>query len=580
MILLDVDGVAASRPERDLFRDVSLTVSDGDRIGVVGINGTGKSTLLRVMAGFSSPEDGEVRRGRDVRVAVLDQEAELPDTSVLDAVGSGWRVEAVLDRLGMTPLLARAVSTLSGGQRRRVALARALVAEADLLLLDEPTNHLDLGAVDWLATELDRFRGGLVIVTHDRWLLDRLTTRVVELDRGRAHLHDGGYASWLADRVDREEQAARAESARRTLARQELAWLRRGARARRRKPRSRLASAHAVLGGGPEAAARDGDLDLAAFGTPRLGRTVVELHGAGFVHTDGTEVLHGVDLDLAPRDRLGVVGANGSGKSTLLGLLSGRLTPTGGEVVRGTTVQVAELDQRGVELDPDQRVRDAVAGGARRADHRDTDLLDRFWYDADARAAPVGTLSGGERRRLQLLLVLARRPNVLLLDEPTNDLDLDTLRALEDHLEAFAGTVVVVSHDRTLLERTCERFVLVEGASVRPVASLDEALAGSARSPAEAPGRNGGGGGRPGRSGGSARRRRAPSHLAKLLRSAEAEVERLTARRDDLVRELGEAGVGHADREATAVELARVEAELAAAEERWLALAEEAEGGR
>ncbi|MFQ5558109.1 MAG: ABC-F family ATP-binding cassette domain-containing protein, partial [Acidimicrobiales bacterium] len=418
MILVDIDGVTVSRPGRPLLDGVSVTVTRGDRIGVVGINGTGKSTLLGVLAGRVEPESGVVRRGRGVTVAHVAQVADLPAGTVRAAVGEDWRGEAVIDRLGLGSLIDTDVGRLSGGEEKRVQLARALVADADLLVLDEPTNHLDVDAIEWLEKELAGFKGGLVIVTHDRHLLDRVTTKIVELDRGRAHHHDGGYPGYLDGRARREERQAAAESSRRNLARRELAWLRRGAPARTRKSKARIESATALVRGRPSAPARSGGLAFGAVhdATPRLGDQVIELHDVIVGFGGRPPLVEGLDLLLDRRERLGVVGANGSGKSTLLEVLEGRRAPLAGRVVHGPTVRVVLHDQRGRDLDPDRRVRDVVAGDGAEPTWWDAGLLERFWFDDDAQWSPVGLLSGGERRRLQLVLTLAARPNVLLLD--------------------------------------------------------------------------------------------------------------------------------------------------------------------
>jgi ABC transport system ATP-binding/permease protein len=592
VILVDLERVSAARPDRPLFEDLSLTVATGDRIGVVGRNGTGKSTLLRVVAGAGEPESGVVRRGRGATVSFLPQRPELAGRTVADAVGGGWEAAAVLDRLGMGGTGDGELGTLSGGQAKRVALAGVLLGGADLLVLDEPTNHLDLDAVAWLEDRLDEHRGGLVLVTHDRHVLDRLTTRVLELDRGEAHVHDGGYRAWLEARAEREERAAAAEATRRILARKELAWLRRGAPARTRKPKARIAAATAVVEGGPAAPERAGELDLAMASTPRLGDKVVECAGLGHRYGDGPWLFRGLDLLLDRRERLGVVGPNGSGKSTMLDVLAGRRAPAAGRVETGPTVRVGYWDQTGIELDPGQRVRDAVAGPNRVAGPEEGALLERFWFDADAQYAPIGTLSGGERRRLQLLLVLGARPNVLLLDEPTNDLDLDTLRALEDFLDGWPGALVVVSHDRAFLERTVEDVLALDGdggAGLVPggYASWEEerrrrrtGRTARAARPAVPP--------RPAdrRPDRAADRTpagtRSHSTLRHLLRQAERDVAAAEAARDAAAAALA-AATGSGDHRALAEAgeaAAAADLRLADAEERWLTIAEEAEAAR
>jgi ABC transport system ATP-binding/permease protein len=621
VILVDAVDLAASRPGKPLFARLSLTVASGDRLAVVGVNGSGKSTLLGVLAGTVEPESGVIRRGRGARVVALDQAAALPEGTVRQAVGETWRApgpggpagsaesgkhraEALLDRVGMAALADADVRSLSGGQAKRTALAGALAAvgessEGDLLILDEPTNHLDMDAIAWLEERLAGFRGGLVLVTHDRHLLDRLSTSILELDRGRAQVHDGGYASYLGARAERAEREAATERKRRNLARAELAWLRRGAPARTRKPKADVAAARAVVGGRPPAPARADDLPLADLvQTPRLGDTVVELHGV----TDGYGdhmLFKVVDLLLGPGERLGVIGINGSGKSTLLDLLAGRRRPRAGRIVHGSTVRLGYYDQRGAELPSDRRVREVVAGPTRQPDWTDAALLERLWFDDDAQWAPIRLLSGGERRRLQLALVLRQAPNVVLLDEPTNDLDLDTLRALEDMLDAWPGTLVVVSHDRAFLERTVEDVVVLDGRGhvgkvpggyaayearwraarrrgrAAEVAGVGAGVgSGSGAGPQEAParGRRRGDGGSQGE-----RTGRTPSTLRHLLRGAETEMRRLQDRQAALEAELAGAMGDHVALASVGEELSVVSRELAAVEEKWLVLAEEAE---
>jgi ATP-binding cassette subfamily F protein uup len=640
VILVDAADLAASRPGKPLFAGLSVTVASGDRLAVVGVNGSGKSTLLGVLAGAVEPEAGTVRRGRGARVVALDQAAALPEGTVRQAVGETWEADALLDRVGMAALAAADVSSLSGGQAKRTALARALAAvgesnEGDLLILDEPTNHLDMDAIAWLEERLAGFRGGLVLVTHDRHVLDRLTTRILELDRGRAHVREGGYASYLETRAERAEREAATERKRRNLARAELAWLRRGAPARTRKPKADVASARArevepvgeavaraarsgaaraestprragapgrrlIAEGRAPAPARADELPLAELvGMPRLGDTVVELHGVADGYGD-LLLLEGVDLLLGAGERLGVVGVNGSGKSTLLDLIAGRREPRAGRIVRGSTVRVGYYDQRGAELTLDQRVREVVAGPARQPDWSDAALLERLWFDDDAQWAPVRLLSGGERRRLQLVLVLRQGPNVLLLDEPTNDLDLDTLRALEAMLDSWPGTLVVVSHDRAFLERTVEDVVVLDGrghvGKVPGGYAAYEAGRRDARRPGRAAEVAGVGAGvragaparevdRPARRGrlrsadrGSGQPSgRTPSTLRHLLRQAETELRRLQDRQATLEAELAGAMGDYVALACVGEELSAVSGELAAAEEHWLALAEEAE---
>ena len=615
MILLDATDLAASRPGRQLFSDVSLTMSTGDRLGLVGINGTGKSTLLRVLAGKAEPEEGTLRPGRGSRVVMLDQADDLPTGTVHHAVAPGahpereWEVDVILSRLGIGDLAEVSTDRLSGGQAKRVALARALVEvgpgggpddDSVLLILDEPTNHLDIDAIAWLEDRLAGHRGGLILVTHDRHVLDRLTTRILELDRGKAYVHEGGYASYLEARFEREAQAATAESVRKNLAKKELAWLRRGAPARTAKPKAHIRSATAIVNGKAEAPARRGEMPL-HLETPRLGDQVIELHGIGHQFgPDAPWLFRGVDLLLDPRERLGVVGPNGAGKTTLLQVMGGRIQPAEGRVVVGSTVELAVWDQRGADLDPNMRVRDAVSGPARKADWSDSSLLERFWFDGDAQWAPIGTLSGGERRRLQLLLTLAKRPNVLLLDEPTNDLDLESLRALEDFLDDWPGALVVVSHDRAFLERTVADVVVID--DTHDVERLPGGYATWERSrrqtgssaAATSAARSGSGKGKPsagstttGATGGSAPaagsgaapvKTRSPSTLGRLMKDAEKDMRKLDKARSALVDKL--AATDPADHQALAAvghELAEVDARLAETEETWLALGAELE---
>ena len=593
MILIDAAGLKASRPNRPLFADVSLTLSDGDRVGVVGINGCGKSTLLRFLSREATPEAGEVRWGRGARVGFLTQQPVLPAGTVRDAVGAGWEGEAMLDRLGMAALVDSRTDELSGGQAKRVALARLLCGEYEALILDEPTNHLDLDAIKFLEEWLAAYRGGLVLVTHDRHVLDRVTTKVLEIDRGTAYLHmpvgkhaGSGYAAYLAGRAEREERAEAAEQVRKNLAVKELAWLRRGAPARTAKPKARIATATALVQGKAQAAAREGSLEL-SMGSQRLGSKGIEARDITFSWPDGTPVLGGVNVAFEPGDRVGIVGPNGAGKSTLLDLIAGRLTPTGGEVECGTTVKIGYYDQLGRGLDLTQRVREAVAGNKGEPSLADVILMKKFWFDGDAQFAPIGTLSGGERRRLQLLLTLTEQPNVLLLDEPTNDLDLDTLRALEDFLDDWPGIVVTVSHDRSFLDRVTDELLALDGRGgaqwIRGgVATWLAAHQATANVPQQA-GKSSGQGKAPSAPPVISRApvakpasNRTPSTVRRQLGQAERDLATATARRDVVLAELHDA-LDHREMAALGERLARAQEVVDTAEETWLALAAEAE---
>ena len=602
MILIDAQGLKASRPNRPLFDNISLTLNDGDRIGVVGLNGCGKSTLLRILSGDYAPDAGVVRYGRGSRIGILAQQPALPSGSVRDAVSADWRGEAMLDRLGMSGLIDAQTNELSGGQQKRVALAKLLVSEWDALILDEPTNHLDLDAIAYLEEWLANFRGGLILVTHDRHVLDRVTTKVLEIDRGKAYLHmpaqrsDGsGYAAYLAARIEREEQAVTAEQKRKNLARTELAWLRRGAPARTTKPKARIAAATELVNRRPEAAARSGEIGL-SLGNQRLGSKGVELHGVGFSWPTarpnagasgdaGALVLNPFDHELEPGDRLGIVGPNGAGKSTLLDLISGRLKPSHGHLDIGSTVKIGYYDQLGRELNVNQRVREAVAGDKGQPSIEDNQLMRQFWFDGDTQHAPISTLSGGERRRLQLLLTLIEQPNVLLLDEPTNDLDLDTLRALEDYLDEWPGIVVVVSHDRVFLDRTVIDVLALDG--VGGAAVVRGGVAGWLKQRKSAPTEQ---------MSGSQRGKliatptiaatelaqkpkstKSPSTLRRMVAQSETALAKATAELEKITAQMSAAGNDHVKLAKISEELAKAQAKVNSAEETWLALAAEAE---
>ncbi len=642
MVVIDASALTVSRPDKPLFTNLYVTIHEGDRLGVVGINGCGKSTLLRILSGETAPESGIVRRGRGVHVATLEQDPKLAKGTVRTAVVRGlesaatWEAEAVLDRLGMGGLLDADTSTLSGGQAKRVALARVLVTESELLILDEPTNHLDLDAIAWLEERLARRRGALIMVSHDRHVLDRVCTKVLEIDRGDGYMHEGGYQGFLDGRAAREESVAVSEQTRQNLARRELAWLRRGAPARTRKPKAHIEAATALINERPKAAAREGSFGLAAATArtgegqrdpssaqgsyrnnlderlaPRLGNKVIDLHNVGhhFARKDGSpgpSLFRKLNVLLGPGERYGIVGANGTGKSTLLDIIASRIIPAEGHVEVGPTVRVGYYDQRGRTLDLSQRVREAVAGKTRPpGTPEDKRLMEQFWFNDDAQFATIGTLSGGERRRLQLLLVLADRPNVLLLDEPTNDLDLDTLRALEDFMEDWPGTLVVVSHDRAFMDRTVEEVLSIEGGRASLVsggyagwrAQREERLskstgtAGKTASVSGPPVPSSAGFSRTSAKAGvlgvpsalssdpapAGSIKRSASTLRQLLKDAERDLSRATKERDKLTAELETAGSDYEVVTRIGTRLAEVQATLESAEERWLEIAAEGE---
>ncbi|TSD99747.1 ABC-F family ATP-binding cassette domain-containing protein [Skermania sp. ID1734] len=469
--LINLEQVSKSFGITMLLDSVSLGVHEGDRIGVVGLNGGGKTTLLEILSGVTEPDSGRVSRVGGLRLAVVTHRGTLPpDATIgdvvigpLDAAEHEWagdaRIRNVLSGLGIADLgLEASVADLSGGERRRVALAAALVQDLDLLVLDEPTNHLDIEGVQWLAQHLLERRSALVVVTHDRWFLDTVATRTWEVVGGRVETYEGGYGDWIFARAERARQADAAEARRRNLARKELAWLRRGPPARTSKPRYRIEAAEALIADVPPP--RD-TVALNTFARRRLGRVVVELENAALQTPDGRVLVDDLTWRLGPGERIGLVGVNGSGKTTLLRALAGDAELAAGRRVQGQTVHIGWLRQELDDLPTDVRVLEAVQEIAQRITLGDKEisagqLAERLGFSPARQRTPVGDLSGGERRRLQLTRILMAEPNVLLLDEPTNDLDIDTLQQLEDLLDGWAGTLVVISHDRYLIERICD----------------------------------------------------------------------------------------------------------------------------
>ncbi len=492
--LLGGEHVHIEFPAKIVLDDVTVGVSEGDRIGIVGRNGDGKSSLMNVLTGRIAPDTGRVTRRGGLRVGMLAQVDDLPATGSVRSTVVGdrpeheWlgeaRIRDVLIGLLGDLDIETPVEALSGGQRRRVSLARLLVDDWDLIALDEPTNHLDVEGIAWLAAHL-RSRwpadsGALLLVTHDRWFLDAVCTRMWEVHDAQVEPFEGGYGAYVLQRVERQRQSAAAEDRRRNILRKELAWLRRGAPARTSKPKFRLDAATQLTEDEPPPRNR---VELAKLATARLGKDVVDLLDAGVSFGDQT-VLRDVEWRIAPGERTGILGPNGAGKSTLLGLVAGTVTPTGGRVKRGTTVRVATLSQRLTELDDiaDLRVREVLdrqrasylAGGK---ELTPAQLLERLGFGSSELSTPVRDLSGGQQRRLQLLLVLLSEPNVLILDEPSNDLDTDMLAALEDLLDSWPGTLLVVSHDRYLLERaTDQQYAIFDGRLRHLPGGVDEYL--------------------------------------------------------------------------------------------------------
>lgn len=470
--LLNIEKVSKSFGRAPLLDEVSLGVQVGDRIGVVGRNGGGKSTLLKVMTGLEPADSGRVTMGNDVRVGVLSQAAEIDSSQIVRdfLVGDRPEHEWMSDRRTRDCLnallggfeevrLDRPISQLSGGERRRVELAALLLHELDLLVLDEPTNHLDVEAVAWLASHLKSRRDlALVVVTHDRWFLDELSDRMWEVVGGKAEEYDGGYSAYVLAKAERQRQASAELARRNNLIRKELAWLRRGAPARTAKPKFRIDAANELIAAEPPPR---NSVELLSFAGARLGKKVYEAEDVSLSFGE-RQILSHLEWNIGPGERIALVGVNGAGKTTLLKALLKEQLVDSGRVVTGTTVKPAYLSQHVEELDPTWRVLEAIEHVANRVELgrgyelTASSLAERLGFASDAQWTPVGDLSGGERRRLQLARLLMGGPNVLILDEPTNDFDVETLAALEDLLDSFAGTLIVVSHDRYFLERVCD----------------------------------------------------------------------------------------------------------------------------
>ena len=516
MMVLSIENLSKSYGERVLFADVSFGIETGDKIGVIGVNGTGKSTFLKVIAGLEPSDDGKLVWASGTRVEYLPQNPDFEaSATVLEQVFKGhspvmrvireyeqtlaqtektpddprlqkrliqlgqemdaqdaWQLESeaksVLTKLGVSDFDAQ-VGTLSGGQRKRIALASALINPADLLILDEPTNHIDNDTVDWLEGYLATLRGALLMVTHDRYFLDRVSTRTIELDKGRVYTYAGNYSDFLTSKAEREEREASSEQKRQGLLRKELAWIRRGAKARSTKQKARIERFETLSD--QKALLPDEKLTIEA-GSTRLGRTVIELENVG-KRFEERSLFSDFTYTVLRNDRVGIIGPNGAGKSTLLNLIGGRLQPDSGSVLIGQTVKIGYFSQESAEMDDSQRVIQYIqeeayqittAAGERISASQ---MLERFLFPSSLQWLPIGNLSGGEKRRLQFLRVLMSAPNVLLLDEPTNDLDVETMVVLEDYLDYFAGALIVVSHDRYFLDRTVDKVFAFEDGVIR-----------------------------------------------------------------------------------------------------------------
>ena len=477
-MLLSAEHISINFGSRQLLSDVNFYLNEGDKTGIIGINGTGKSTFLKVLAGITEPDEGKISRNPNVQVSVLSQNPVMEeDATILEQVFlhfpaefralNEYEAKSMLSKLGL-PDFEQKVGTLSGGQRKRVALAAALIHPADVLVLDEPTNHLDSAMVSWLEDWLRRFKGGLVMVTHDRYFLERVVNHITELSRGKLYHYEANYSKYLELKAQRAEMAEATERKRQSILRVEREWIMRGCQARRTKSKDRIERYEELLN--QDAPETDDTVQMAAASS-RLGKKIIELHDV-VKEYDGKTIIGGFSYNLLRDDRIGIVGHNGAGKSTLLHLIAGELQPDSGSVETGTTVKIGHFSQEGRELDLNQRVYDFIHEIAEEVKTDEgtfsaNQMMERFLFPSDLQSVPIGRLSGGERRRLYLLSVLMAAPNVLLLDEPTNDLDVMTLSILEDYLQSFPGPILTVSHDRFFLDKLSEHIFEVREGQVR-----------------------------------------------------------------------------------------------------------------
>ncbi|HEX5692921.1 MAG TPA: ABC-F family ATP-binding cassette domain-containing protein [Roseiflexaceae bacterium] len=631
MIILSLESIEKQFADRPLLAEITLGVEAGERIGIVGVNGSGKTTLLRIAAGVEPPDDGRVSRARDLRLTYLPQNpaldgdltaiehifrgdtpemrllgayeqaaaalARTPDDAALQQrvaelveqvdAADAWGVEndarTILSRLGIAELADRRVGELSGGQRKRVAMAAALIAPADLLILDEPTNHIDVETVAWLEDYLARSSAALLLVTHDRYLLDRVVNRIVEIDGGELYSYPGNYSRFLELKAERAAQQVSDEARRQTILKKELAWLRRGAQARTTKQQARIDRIDTLQAAAPDKP--PAELELSSV-SRRLGKRVIELKQVAKAYGERA-LIRDLSLSIDRRDRLGIIGPNGSGKTTLLNLFAGRILPDSGAIDIGATVHIAYYDQESAGLDESLRVIDYVREGAEMVRTSNgmlvgaAQMLERFLFPAAAHYTPIARLSGGERRRLYLLRTLMAAPNVLLLDEPTNDLDIQTLGVLEDYLDDFAGALIVVSHDRYFLDRTAEHLLSFEGDGT--VVEIPGSYSFYAEQRAQAVGAN------IERHEPKPRAERssaAPDKPRKLtfkeqreLKELETRIATLEAEQSRLSDRVNASGEDYQELLRLTSDLERVGAELETAVERWAELAEIAEAG-
>ncbi|WP_099468457.1 ABC-F family ATP-binding cassette domain-containing protein [Konateibacter massiliensis] len=480
MNLLTIENMTKSYTDKILFQNASFSINEGEKIGVIGVNGTGKSTLLKIAAGLEVPEEGTVTKGNQVYIRYLAQNPVFEDNAtVLQAVLEGnitkeneWSIESeaksILNKLGITKHDAL-IQHMSGGQKKRIALAATIIAPADILILDEPTNHLDNEMSQWLEDYLKKRKGALLMVTHDRYFLDRVSNRIIEIDKGAIYSYVGGYSQFLALKASREDMENATERKRQSILRNELAWISRGARARSTKQKARIERYEEMVE--IKAPVRDESVEMSSLSS-RLGRKTVEVHEVNKGYGDRT-LIHNFDYIFLKGDRIGIIGQNGCGKSTLLKIISGVIEPDSGYVEVGTTVKIGYFSQENEYMDENLKVIEYIREGAEYIETADgkitaSQMLERFLFDGTLQWSQIKKLSGGEKRRLYLLRILMEAPNVLILDEPTNDLDIQTMTVLEDYLDSFDGIVITVSHDRYFLDRAVSRlFAFEQGGNIR-----------------------------------------------------------------------------------------------------------------